>query len=110
MRRSTVATASLAALAVLRCASTPPWPDDWDAIGFLASMKRFDMDHFAPHAPGYPVYVALLRAASRLLRDPMLSASAVAVVSGLAAVVLLGMAARRAFGWAARRGWRAWWR
>jgi hypothetical protein len=64
----------------------------------VASIGRFDMDHFAPHPPGYPVYVALLRAASWAFADPVAAANAVAVACGLGAVVFLGLAAARVFG------------
>ena len=62
MKPSVRAVAPMALLLLLLAVSAPPWPDDWDGLGFLASIKKFDMDHFAPHPPGYPVYVALLRA------------------------------------------------
>jgi hypothetical protein len=100
----TAAAVLLGGLAVLRASSAPPWPDDWDGIGFVASITRFDMDHFAPHAPGYPVYVALLRVAARLAHDPIAAANLVAVASGVVAVALTWLAARRAIDPS-----RAWW-
>ncbi len=87
---------ALTALVVLRAASAPRWPDDWDGIGFVLSIARFDMDHFTPHAPGYPVYVAMLRLAALAAPDPVAAANAVAVVTGAAAVALVWGAARRA--------------
>ncbi len=74
-------------VAALLAWCAPPWPDDWDGLGFLASIEHFDMDKFAPHPPGYPVYVALLRLASVVLRDPMRAAIGVSVASGLAVFV-----------------------
>ena len=73
------------AVAVVLFASATPWPDDWDGIGFLESVNRFDLDRFAPHPPGYPVYVALLNVAALLVRDPMRAAIVVAVTSGVVA-------------------------
>lgn len=72
---------------VLLFASAPPWPDDWDGLGFLESISRFDMDHFAPHPPGYPVYVALLRLAALLFHDPMRAAIAVSALGGVVVFV-----------------------
>jgi hypothetical protein len=95
----------LVALVLLRVASVPPWPDDWDGIGFVESIGRFDLDHFAPHPPGYPVYVVLLRAAGLVIQGPVAAANAVAVVSGLAATALLGFAGLRAFGSGRAAGW-----
>jgi hypothetical protein len=96
---------ALAAYASLLLASAPAWPDDWDGVGFVESVTRFDLDRFSPHPPGYPVYVALLRAAAVALRDPMHAAIAVAVASGVAAVAFAGAAAGRA--WGTRVGWTA---
>lgn len=82
-------------LAALLALSAPPWPDDWDGFGFLQSIERFDMDRFAPHPPGYPVYVVLLRLAALVFRDPMHAAIAVSVASGVAVFVAARSAAAR---------------
>ena len=63
-------------------------------LGFLASIRAFDLDHFAPHAPGYPVYVALLRMASWLTPSSVAAANAVAVLSAVLALGSLATAAR----------------
>jgi hypothetical protein len=73
-------------------AAAPAWPDDWDGLGFLASVKRFDLDAFAPHPPGYPVYVALLKVASAVVPDAMDAAKVVLALSGAMTVTLLTMA------------------
>jgi hypothetical protein len=83
---------------LLRALSTPPWPDDWDGIGFVASITRFDLDHFAPHAPGYPVYVAMLRAAAFVVPRPILAANLVAINCGVAATAFAYLAASRVLG------------
>ena len=85
-------------LAVLLASTTPAWADDWDGLGFLASMRRFDMDHFAPHPPGYPVYVAMLRVAALLLPSPMAAALGVAIACGVATVALVYDAAATQWG------------
>lgn len=81
--------AALAAYGVLLWASAPRWPDDWDGIGFLESITHFDLEHFQPHPPGYPVYVALLRLAAAMIHDPMSTAVAVAVSSGVLSIALI---------------------
>jgi hypothetical protein len=95
VRRASVTSPSLLVLALLLAASAPPWPDDWDGLGFLASVGRFDLDRFAPHPPGYPVYVALLKMAALLAPSPIAAADVVAVVSGVVSVGLLAASARR---------------
>jgi hypothetical protein len=89
---------ALAAYAALLVASAPAWPDDWDGMGFLESVRDFDLARFHPHPPGYPVYVALLRLAFAVTRDPMRAGVLVAAVSGVTAVVFVWAAARRLAG------------
>lgn len=101
MRASDIARAhgrwllALGAVGLLLALSAPPWPDDWDGLGFVASIDRFDLARFSPHPPGYPVYVALLRLASRF-GGHVAAANAVAVVSGVTAVALIGDALEQA--------------
>jgi hypothetical protein len=89
---------ALGGYAALLYASAPPWPDDWDGVGFVESVRDFDLARFHPHPPGYPVYVALLRAAAVVARDPMRACVLVAAVSGAAAVAFAWLAARRLAG------------
>lgn len=93
----------LSVLAVLLAASAPPSADDWDGLGFLASVHRFDLDRFSPHPPGYPVYVATLKVAHVIARDPLTAAYIVATVSALVTASLAFAAARRL--WGVRTGW-----
>ncbi|HEY8075672.1 MAG TPA: DUF2723 domain-containing protein [Labilithrix sp.] len=88
--------------AALLAASAPPWADDWDGLGFLASVDCFDIAHFAPHPPGYPVYVAALRVAHVFARDARVAAYAVAIASALVSALALWAAAERG---ARARGW-----
>ena len=86
---------ALAAYAALLFATAPPWPDDWDGVGFVESVRDFDLARFRPHPPGYPVYVALLRVAAAITGDPSRAGALVAVASGVVAIALAWDAARR---------------
>jgi len=63
----------------------------------------FDLANFRPHAPGYPVYVALLRVANLVARDPMRACVVVAACSGVLAIGLVWLTVRRLAG-----AWAAW--
>jgi hypothetical protein len=89
--------AACIALTVLLALSVPPWPDDWDGLGFVQSIHRFDLERFAPHPPGYPVYVALLRLASWFIPGAICAANATAVFSSAIGFAALASAARRQF-------------
>ena len=82
-------TVPLVAIVCLLWQSAPRWPDDWDGLGFLASIDHFDLDKFAPHPPGYPVYVALLKLASLALHEPVAAATFVSIASALATFLLV---------------------
>ncbi len=92
-----------AAIAVLLTISAPSWPDDWDGLGFVAAVTRFDLDRFAPHPPGYPVWVAVAKSLALVLRSPLVAATAVSVLSGVGVAALVKDAVSRTFGDA--RGW-----
>lgn len=82
-RTALVATGTTFALGL---ALASPWPDDWDAVGFVRAVTDFDLARFQPHPPGYPVYVALCRAANLLARDPVRACGACSAL-GLALAV-----------------------
>jgi hypothetical protein len=84
--------------AALLWATAPPWPDDWDGVGFVESVRDFDLARFRPHPPGYPVYVVLLHMAVAVVRTPMRACVLVSVASGVIAIVFAWNAARRRTG------------
>ncbi len=88
------AVALAAGLALAWTVAFPAWPDDWDGLGFLASIRRFDLATFSPHPPGYPVYVALLKVAALVARTPIGAARIVGVGSGVVAFAGLLVALR----------------
>lgn len=96
---------ALAAYAALLFATAPAWPDDWDGVGFVAAVHDFDLARFHPHPPGYPVYVALLRAAAVVVGQPMRSCVLVAALSGALAIAFLWDGTRRFAG--KRAAWAA---
>jgi Protein O-mannosyl-transferase TMEM260-like len=62
----------LAAIAVLFLAahlvSLPPTLDDIDSINFALGVRDFDVAHHQPHPPGYPLFIALGRMSTAMLR------------------------------------------
>lgn len=92
MRPLHVAAAALAGLGAL----VAPWPADWDAVGFVAAVTRFDLARFAPHAPGYPVYVVAARLAHLVARDPVRACGLASALGGALVVAALARSAPRA--------------
>lgn len=74
-------------------------PADWDAVGFVESVTRFDLARFAPHPPGYPVFVLVARAFAHVAPDAVRAAS---WASSLGGALLVGSVA-----WALRHRWLA---
>jgi hypothetical protein len=80
-----VAAASLA-VGVTRWLGRARVPDDYDSIGFVRAIERFDLAELQPHPPGYPVYVALCKAMHAVV--PALGdLGAACAVSAIAAAV-----------------------
>ncbi len=97
------------AIGAARWWARAPAADDWDAIGFALAVEKFDLARFQPHFPGYPVYVALMRAAHLALRAPLDAAVAVsAAASATTAAALwraLGRLANARAAWLALALW-----
>jgi protease I len=70
-------------------------PDDYDAIGFVLALDDYDLGRMQPHPPGYPVYVALGRAAHVLVGSPLAAATLVSAVSAAVTAVALWWAVER---------------
>lgn len=74
------------------------WPDrarslfSWDANTFALALERYDVFAHRPHAPGYPVYVALGRLVDRFAQGPNDSLVALSLLfTAAAAVGLYGL-------------------
>jgi hypothetical protein len=74
-------------------------PDNYDSIGFVRALDKFDLQAFQPHPPGYPVYVALGKLAHLALPavSPLGAACAVSALASAATAVAL-FSLGRAFG------------
>ncbi len=85
---------AVVAVGVSRLWARPPWPDDYDAIGFVAALDRFDLAALQPHFPGYPIYVVLGKLAHLALPalDAATSVSAVASAFTAAGLYRIGRA------------------
>lgn len=90
---------------------TRPVALDPDAMNLAYGMQKFDITHFNPHAPGYLLYVWVLRAVHLLTgRGPSLlerfaTVQLVSLLFGLAAIVTVFVAARRLRLPAGSAGW-----
>ena len=49
--------------------TAPPRLEELDAINFALALNDYDLSRYQPHFPGYPVYVALTRAATWVAPD-----------------------------------------
>ena len=73
-------------------------PDDYDSIGFVLALDRYDLTRQQPHFPGYPVYVALARGARAVLVQPLDAAAAISAVAAGATAWGLYVIGRRVGG------------
>ena len=90
VRRALPAVAALFLLAHL--AALPAAPDDIDAINFALGVRDFDVARHQPHPPGYPLFIALGKLATPVLRTAGVSSPEVrglALWSALAGAGLL---------------------
>jgi hypothetical protein len=93
------------ALVAARMAVRARLPEDYDAVGFLRALDRYDLATLQPHFPGYPVYVAAARLLCALGLSPL--AAATATSSLASAATGLGLARLGLVGGGARAAWMA---
>jgi hypothetical protein len=97
--RHGVALASLFGAAVaLRAAFVISYAEDIDALRFLLAVERFDVAELRPHAPYYPVYIALAKVVHSLGASPATALGVVGALSGAAVVALTALLARELLG------------
>jgi hypothetical protein len=89
------------ALAFALCAigATRVWlrarvPDDYDSIGFVRAVDQFDLARLQPHFPGYPVFVALAKAARACGLGSLAALQAVSVTASMATAAAVWRLAR----------------
>ncbi len=91
-QRLWVAAAALT-VGVTRILARARIPDNYDSIGFVRALDRFDLAAFQPHFPGYPIYIALAKCAHAVVLDPLLAATTIsALASALTSAVLFPIA------------------
>src|SRR4051812_12093975 len=90
--------ALLAGATALHAATLARSAEGWDGIGFLLSIERFDLADARPHPPGYPVYVALLKAFHAIVGAPLGAALVLSCLSLALATWALGVLADRLHG------------
>ncbi len=100
MRRLRRATLVLAALPLLTYAAALWWlrprsPLFWDEVLFLGALDEYDIARHLPHPPGYPLYVAVGRAARWMLGEPLLALQAVSLLGSVSALIGLAWMLRR---------------
>jgi hypothetical protein len=103
----------LAALALVFLAAhlplLPPTLEDIDSINFALGVRDFDVARHQPHPPGYPIFIALAKGSTAVLRAAGVSAPEVrglSIWSALAGAALIPLVffLFRAFG-DERRAW-----
>ncbi|MCX6550223.1 MAG: DUF2723 domain-containing protein, partial [Acidobacteria bacterium] len=93
VRRGSRAWRTAAVLAVLFLAAHLPFLastlEDVDSVNFALGLRQFDPAQHRPHPPGYPIYMALGKAANTVLSEPHALAIWGALFGALSAFALL---------------------
>ncbi len=74
----------------------PPTLEDIDSVNFAMGVREFDIARHQPHPPGYPVFIALGKASTALLRRAEVAgaeARGLAIWSALSGAALVGLIA-----------------
>ncbi len=91
--RNAIAALSLVFLAA-HLPFLPPTLEDIDSINFALAVNEFDVAKHQPHPPGYPIFVALGKAGTSILRlaqVPSAEVRGLAIWSALCGAALVGL-------------------
>ncbi len=75
----------------------PPSLEDLDSVNFALGVQHFDVAQHRPHPPGYPVFIAMSKASTRVLRTAGVAAPEVrglaiwSAIGGALAILFAGM-------------------
>jgi hypothetical protein len=102
VRRDAAGLAALVVFAlVLRLAFRIDYDEDIDALRFALGVVRFDAAELRPHAPFYPVYVALAKVGLTFGASPRAALGCVGALAGAVVVGATALLGRETLG---RRG------
>src|SRR4029077_2967984 len=79
----------------------PPSLEDIDSINFALGVRHFDVAQHQPHPPGYPVFIALSKASTAVLRAAGIDAASArglsiwSALGGAAAIPAMFLLLRR---------------
>jgi hypothetical protein len=110
-RQRSAGLALLLVFLLAHLALLPKTLEDIDSINFALGVRQFDVARHQPHPPGYPVYIAISKTSTAVLRMAGVEAPAVrglaiwSALAGAAALPALLLFFRRLEG----RGRLAWW-
>jgi hypothetical protein len=69
--------------------------EDLDSVNFALGMRDYDVARHQPHPPGYPVFIALAKAANLFAPSEARALALVSVVTGALGVLAIGVLFRR---------------
>ncbi len=96
--RVACAVLAFALLAFTRLVYAPPYLFNFDSVNFALSIQRFDPGMHQPQPPGYPLFVALLKALNLFFRDANHSLTAAGLIGSALALALIWLWAKEMFG------------
>lgn len=94
-RRRRALVAALLAYVALAFLLRPAMPFEWDEVLFQRALDDYNVARHSPHPPGYPVYVAVARAARAVVGDPLLALQLAGLAAAAAALALVFSLTRR---------------
>ncbi len=98
MRRLMVLAIILAFLAASRLPLRTHHLYSWDSVQYALAVENFDVFNHQPHPPGYPIFVAAMKAIDVFVQDANLSMILLNILLGAATVFLLFLLAEEIFG------------
>lgn len=82
---------------ILRILYLSPYLEDWDSAQFALATQHFSIVKDLPHAPGYPLYIALGNLMKLIFTTDLLSLELLSVILGTATIFITYLIASKMF-------------
>lgn len=82
---------------ILRLLYISPWLEDWDSVQFALALNNYSIVLHQPHAPGYPLYILLVKFLNIFINNPALSLTYLSTFLGSIIIIPIYLLSKKMF-------------
>lgn len=82
---------------ILRLLHISPWLEDWDSVQFALALNNYSIVLHQPHAPGYPLYILMVKFLNIFINNPTLSLTYLSTFLGSIIIIPIYLLSKKMF-------------